>query len=255
MSRMSDVTSLNDLLQGSVPLIAVSFSDSLADYDLDQAQGDGLDVAEIRIDRFSSFDHHYVLEQVRRFSRFPTIGTIRTQNEGGDWPGSEEQRLDLFKLIVPEVDGIDIELSSMSILPQIVAAARAKGKVVLISNHNFESTPPAATLESMVQRAKDLGADYVKISAMAKSPEDVRTLAQFTLDNTAKGLIVIAMGGYGTVSRIFFPALGSRLTYAFAGQSPVPGQLSYQETFDSMRTFFPTFNEKKIVSMQILEDA
>lgn len=244
---------LAELLSGSVPLIAVSFSDRVDDQDIANARGDGLDVAELRVDRHSSFAQDHVLNQVRRFASFPTIATIRLEEEGGEWRGSHQERLRLFEALLPEVDGVDIELSSSEILPDVVAAANALRKVVIISHHNFATTPSAVSLEEMAHRAKELGADYVKISTMASSHLDLRVLATFTIDNAALGLIVIAMGGHGTASRIFFPALGSRLTYAFAGNAPVSGQLSFSATFEMLRTFFPAFNEKKIVTMQLLD--
>jgi len=246
---------LSDLLQRATPLIAVSFSDTETDDDIAEAIAAGLDVAELRIDRYSSVSRDYVMAQVQRFAALPTIATIRTAAEGGDWEGTEDERLRLFMAVLPEVDGIDIELSSDQILPELVAAAKAQDKVVVVSNHNFEYTPTAKTLEAMATDAKSRGADYVKISARAKTLDDVRTLARFILDNTAQGLIVIAMGPHGPISRIFFPALGSRLTYAAAGQPPVSGQLTFSETFAMMREFYPDFNGEKIISLQLLEDA
>jgi 3-dehydroquinate dehydratase-1 len=153
------------------------------------------------------------------------------------------------------VDGIDIELNAVGILPAVVAAAHAQNKVVVISNHNFESTPTAAELDAMATRAKTLGADFVKLSATARSTDDVRTLASFTQRHADLGLIVIAMGPLGALSRVFFPALGSRLTYAHTGQHAVSGQLDFQTTFERLREFYPAFNEKKIIALQLLEDA
>ena len=199
---------LRELLEDSVPSIAVSFTDLVRADDIAQAVQDGLDVAELRIDRYRSFSVSHVVEQVKRFSDLPTIATIRTQDEGGDWSGTEPERRQLFEAILPHVDGIDIELSSIDILPGVVEAAKAQSKIVIISNHNFETTPPVAQLEEMAKRAKSLGADHVKLSAMAESEDDVRTLAQFTLQNSAMGIIVIAMGPRGALSRVFFPRSG-----------------------------------------------
>ena len=218
------------------------------------AQAEGLDVYELRIDRYSSFEHDHVLNQVRRFRGFPTIATIRTDGEGGQWTGSDKERLALFQAVIPEVDGIDIELSS-PILRDVVETARSLGKVVIISNHNFEQTLPVKKLEKMALEAKEMGADFVKLSAMANSPEDLQSMAAFTVNNAHLGLIVIAMGEHGTASRIFFPALGSKLTYAYALAYPVSGQLTYQQTFEELRLFYPEFNQKKILDLQILEDA
>ena len=210
---------------------------------------------ELRIDRYTSTDREHVLAQVRRFATVATIATIRTADEGGEWAGSDEERLSLFEAVIPHVDGIDIELASIDILAAVVQAAKSHDKVVIISNHNFEATPPMERLVEMAQRAKELGADFVKLSAMANSHEDLRTLAAFTIQNVELGLIVIAMGGHGVASRIFFPALGSRLTYAYSQAWPVSGQLTYEETFEELRLFYPDFNEKKIIELGILEDA
>ena len=247
-------TELSELLQGGIPLIAVSFADRSSDRDLADARARGLDVAELRIDRYSAVDDLHVLKHVARFSEFPTIATIRTSEEGGDWRGNETERLHLFKAVVPEVHGIDIELSSLDILPELVEVAKFHRKVVIISNHNFDGTPSSEQLDETAAQAKSLGADYVKLAAMTKSHQDVRTLAAFTLKNAKLGLIVVAMGAHGAVSRVFFPALGSRLTYAHAGEHAVPGQLDFAETFDLLRRFYPEFNQKKINDLELLED-
>ena len=257
MSMMIDRTHrLEQLLRGDVPLIAVSFSDAIPSRDIAEAKAAGLDVAELRIDRYSSHDEAYVLDHVRKFSGLPTIATIRTQDEGGEWIGSDEDRLSLFKAILPEVHGVDIELSSTRILPELVAAAKSLDRVVIVSNHNFEVTPPMEQLRQMATDAKALGADYVKLSAMTHSQQDVGTLAEFTVQNARLGLIVIAMGPFGgPISRVFFPALGSRLTYAHVGHYAVSGQLDYETTFDLLRRFYPQFDEKKIIELRLLDDA
>ena len=245
---------LMDLMADAVPAIAVSFADGTTDVDIEAAVSDGLDVAELRIDRYESFDPQHVLAEVRRFAALPTIGTIRTRAEGGEWDGSDEDRLALFRQLLPHVDGIDVELSSEAIRDQVISEAHRLGKVAIVSNHNFDLTPSTRDLESMTADAKALGADFVKLSAMAHSQEDVQRLAEFTLANANQGLIVIAMGAHGSVSRVFFPALGSRLTYAYASRWPVSGQLNFGDTFAMLRRFYPEFNERKIIELEILED-
>lgn len=249
------IPKLRDLLTGIAPAIAVSFADPTSDEDLLIARREGLDVAELRIDRYSSTDVDHVVSHVRRFASFPTIATIRTADEGGDWTGSDADRVALFQAVIQEVDAIDIELSSTAILDQVVALAKAAGKVVIVSNHNFDATLPLDELHAMVLDAKAKGADFVKISAWAHTFDDVRTLAQLTLQDAELGLIVIAMGDHGTTSRVFFPALGSCLTYAWGPGWPVPGQLDFHDTFEALRRYYPEFNQKKIIELEILEDA
>ncbi len=214
----------------------------------------GVDVAELRIDQYSNTTRDHVMDEVRTFQALPVLGTIRSRHEGGGWSGSETDRLALFQAVIPEVDAVDIELSSSEIRSDVIAAAKAHDRVVIVSHHDFDRTPALDALETIVNEAKDVGADIVKISAMAQSRRDVRTLASLTLKMAELGLIVISMGSVGMVGRVMFPALGSRLTFSFIGDRSAPGQLSFSETFHLMRKFYPEFNEQKIVSMQLLED-
>src|SRR5262249_29954853 len=161
----------------------------------------------------------------RQFAACPTIATIRSAAEGGAWDAPDRARLELFQHVMPYVDAVDVELSSEAIVADVVDAARPAGAVVIVSHPDFVGTPPDAELDAIVGCARDAGADYVKVAAMATSSDDVRRLAAFTVRHAASGLIVIAMGDLGSVSRVFFPALGSRLTYAHRGEHPVAGQL------------------------------
>lgn len=252
------VNELRWLLDAEAPAIAVSFSDDVTAENIGRAKTEGLDVAELRIDRYGSWATAHVVDQVQRFGGVPTIATVRAENEGGDWKGTDVDRAALYRAVLPHVSGIDIELASVESSPELAAIvdeARQLDKVVIISNHNFDHTPTLAELEDMATRAKGHGADVVKLSAMTHSHADARTLVGFTLRNAELGLIVIAMGAHGSMSRVFFPALGSKLTYAHAGRWVVSGQLAFDETFYMLRRFYPEFNDKKINDLELLEDA
>lgn len=253
-SKGVGVNRFSALLEREIPIIAVTFRDNDSEKLAPEAKAAGVDVAELRIDRFSSIDPVHVVNEVRKFHALPVLATIRSQTDGGDWSGTETERLDLFRVIMPEVDAVDIELSSAQIRTDVIAAARAHQRVVIVSHHDFETTPALDILESIVHEAKDVGADIVKISTMARSKSDLRTLASLAIKMADLGLIVIAMGAVGTVGRVLFPALGSCLTFSFIGDRPAPGQLTFDETFHLMRKFYPEFNEQKIISMQLLED-
>lgn len=237
---------LGRLFRGEVPRIAVSFDDTDSDDRATWARDAGVDIAELRVDRYSSFEPEHVVSEARKFADLPTLGTIRVRSEGGHWSGSERIRLDLFRALLDVVDGVDVELAAEEILPEVVAAvrSRADGQIVVVSHHDFDATPPTAELESLTRRAKEHGADYVKISTMANGPDDVRRLAAFTAANAESGLIVIAMGTQGTMSRVFFPALGSRITYSYLGTESAPGQLSFAETAELFRKFYPQYDHE-----------
>ena len=241
------------LLNGETPLIAVGFGDNTNPKVIEDGVKLGLDVAELRIDLYSSFDHEYVLNEVRKFKSLPTVATIRIGDEGGQWNLAEDKRLLLFKAIMKEVDSVDIELQSSEILPQVVQEAHALGKLVFISFHDFEKTPELSYLEQVASRATSLGADAIKVATYARNQKDLQTLASFTIKNSTAKLVTMAMGSEGVVSRLFFPALGSKLTYAYIGKPSAPGQLTFQDTFYLLRKLYPDFNQKKINSLELME--
>ena len=237
---------LGNLILNGTPRIAVGMKDHADSQILIDAKNRGLDIVEIRIDQFSNLDKKYVLSEIAKFKKFPTIATIRSKKEGGNWRLSEEKRLELFKSIIPKVDAVDVELSSKEILPKIVNFAHKHKKIVVISYHNFDRTPDERKLKKIAEDAKTAGADIVKIAALALKKKDVQTLGAFTIANASKNLVTIAMGENGVVSRVLFPALGSLMTYAHWGNPTAQGQLSYDQTFELLRVLYPDFNREKI---------
>jgi 3-dehydroquinate dehydratase I len=244
---------LKQLLRQDIPLVAVGFADKTPQNVIKDGIKFGLDVAELRIDLYSSFEQQYVLKEVRKYSGLPTVATIRIKAEGGKWSLSEKERLNLFKAIINDVSSVDVELAAKGISREVVKLAHSAGKLVFVSYHDFTKTPSLDVLNKVVKDAKSLGADVVKVATSASSTKDLQTLAKFTIENANKDLVTIAMGSEGLVSRLFFPALGSRLTYAYIGQPTAPGQLSFTETFYLLRKLYPEYNQQKINSMGLVE--
>ena len=212
------------------PLIAVPFAGAVSPSAIVLARKGGMDVAELRVDLFASVEKNSVLAEIRKFKKIPTILTIRSKKEGGAWKSSEARRLELFKAALPSVSKVDIELSSRVILKDVIRETKRLKKEVIVSYHNFDKTPSLPFLEKILKEAKSAGADVVKIAAMAHSPKDVRRLAEFTYSHARQGLITLSMGKEGAFSRILFPSLGSRLTFAHTGRSTAPGQWDLKTT-------------------------
>lgn len=237
---------LRTLLKSENPLVAVSFYDDDSERKAREAEDAGIDVAELRIDRFEGDGVDHVVTQVHKFRALPVLATVRSAHEGGDWAGSEQDRLELFRAVAPLVDAVDIELSSSEILSDVVALARESDTITIVSYHNFDHTPKIDELESIARSAESAGADILKISTMANNRKDLVTLASLLVNPpTEADQVVIAMGDIGAVSRVFFPALGSRLTYSFIGTSRTPGQLEHAELSRLLSKFYPNFNEHK----------
>ncbi|QQQ75008.1 type I 3-dehydroquinate dehydratase [Saccharothrix sp. 6-C] len=224
----------------------MSFSDEDSERAAAEARSLGVDVAELRIDRFSLTGSGHVLDQVRAFDGLPVLATVRSAAEGGGWRSGEAARLELFREVAPLVDAVDVELSSREILADVIAAAHAHDALAIVSHHNFDRTPGIDDLRAIARDAREAGADIVKISTMATDSADLKVLASLLVDSGDDSeMIVIAMGEIGTASRIFFPALGSRLTYTFIGHQPTSGQLDFAETSRLVRKFHPGYDRHK----------
>ncbi len=221
------------------PRIAVPFRDGNDPVSIARAVELGMHIAELRIDQFAHRDATNVHSEIEKFKAIPILATIRSSTEGGKWHDTDAARLDLYKKILPHVDAIDVELSSKSIAPDIVAATHALHKPVVLSFHDFEKTPPLDTLNSIARDARSAGADIVKIAAMCNTQDDVRTLTRFTLDHAREGVVVIGMGPVGITTRVLLPALGSLFTFAAYGEGTAPGQLQLEDMASIFAKLYP----------------
>ena len=223
---------------GRVSKIAIVLSDN-GDL-IDKSLLKGADIAEIRIDQFKDVTPGHIVDVIGKVKRLslPVIGTIRNKKEGGRRDISSSKRLELFKKIFPLVDAVDIELSSRKILGKVISLAKSDRKTVIVSYHNFTRTPPSIFLTRKIISAKKEGSDIVKISVRVNSQKDFLRLLRLTIDKKEDNLIVIAMGRKGIASRIFFPLIGSLLTYAYVDKPSAPGQVSLPEMnriFESLK--------------------
>lgn len=233
---------LVDVLNRPEPTMAATFTEPMDDNVIRKIAAVA-DVAEFRADKYSSTAPDYLSEQARKLAALPLLLTIRIEAEGGGWAGTEEDRLSLFSILLPQSDGVDIEVEA-DIFPDVIEAAHKQDKVVVASSHDFNATPTEERLEDMLAQAIEASADYIKFAASAKTIEDYQRLAEFTLRYQDEGLIVVAMDDYGPLSRITLPGLGSRLTYAFTGTEPVAlGQLGYEETHELLKKFYPDYKK------------
>lgn len=220
---------LGPLALGAAPRVAVPFDALPSRAEVQALRARGLDLAELRVDLFARRDAAHLRAEREPLAGLPTLATIRIAAEGGGWDAGEAERTRLFLALVDAVDAVDVELAAPGTLAEVGAAARAAGRLVIASHHDFAATPPAPVLAGVVARAHEAGADVVKIACAVRGPEDVRALARVLLEPAPLGRIVIGMGEAGVATRVLFPALGSLVTWAHAGRATAPGQLALDE--------------------------
>lgn len=177
------------------------------------------------------------LRRLRAAGR-PIVLTVRAAAEGGRaWP--DDRRAALYAAGMPHVDAVDVEIASRDLAADVVPRARAAGRLVILSAHDFQATPAPVALLGLAERARALGADLPKLATHAGAVEDLRTLLDVTLAARDDGVVTLGMGPFGPLSRILLPAAGSVLTYGAAGRPTAPGQLPAGELADWLARLLP----------------
>ncbi len=204
-----------------------------------------VDILEIRVDQFERFEMDYIRDSVleRKKTGLPLILTVRNAaSEGGRSNIPDGDKLKIFQALAGEVDALDIELKS-PLLSEVVHLAKENDKRVIVSSHNFKSTPKCPVAEKIFKEAMEKGADIVKIAAQADSMNDVNKLMKFTLKHKNDNIITISLGDMGSLSRLMFPAAGSLLTYSYMDKPSAPGQVPLKVLQEDLRRYYPAYNE------------
>lgn len=158
------------------------------------------------------------------------IATNRVDHQGGDAEDTPARIETLIAAIEhPQVGAVDVELEAIAdgSAEPVVEQAKAHEIPVIVSAHNFSTTPPARELRGLIDRATQAG-DVGKVAVTASDRVDVLRLLQATHDIAVTGAQVstMAMGQAGQHSRAITPLYGSCLAYAPVDpdRATAPGQ-------------------------------
>ncbi|MEW6722568.1 MAG: type I 3-dehydroquinate dehydratase [Candidatus Micrarchaeota archaeon] len=112
---------------------------------------------------------------------------------------------------------VDIEVESADEYKgEIAKKAKAMGRRVIVSYHDYERTPTREELLHILEWCFDSGADIAKIACMPRNDADNARL--LGLLDGGKSVVVIGMGERGKITRILAPLLGSPFTYVSTGR-------------------------------------
>ncbi len=122
----------------------------------------------------------------------PILVTNRPTWEGGE-AADTAGRLDALETALEHdaVTAVDLELAALEgagdhDAGRVADAARDRGASVVVSTHNFESTPDREAIVSRLERACAHG-DVGKMAGTAQSPDDVLAMLGATRELTAEG--------------------------------------------------------------------
>ncbi len=200
----------------TIPITADSMNDALTDMDKAALVAD---IIELRIDYMKEKPN---LERLLHRNSLPKIVTNRHKDEGGNFQGSEVERIAyLQQAINLGVEYIDIEQRHYHILDK-------KNSKIIVSYHDFEKTPK--NLKEIYNEIANLNPNIVKIAAKANNHNDSLRMLDL-IKKADQDIIGICMGEKGVITRVYGPALGSYLTFASleSGKSSAPGQISVDE--------------------------
>ena len=207
---------------------------SLADLQFAVRMKQPPDLFELRLDCLGDV----IDQRERRMSnvKTPLIITARDPREGGINNLSLQQRRDLLLRFLPHAKYVDVELRSARAFKPLLTRARKGNVRVILSFHDFNSTPTSRSLHAKIPTAKKLGADIFKVATHTQKPSDLARLVDFITNNDS-GLRLSAMGigKLGGISRLLLATCGSVLNYTSLGESHIEGQLPIAVLRSSLR--------------------
>lgn len=229
---------------------------TLVEHALRAAETPGVDVLEWRVDTLQAFldaDHTLdthelepvraaVTEAVETFrdrvsERFPVLVTVRTKAEGGSadlTDAAYAQLIDHLVSFAPVAVDIEWQRTGSQVL---IKRAKDAGVCALASFHDFEKTPPAENLYSMLQKMERDGADVAKIAVMPQNRTDVLevlSVADRAQSKLTVPVITISMGALGKATRLVGSEFGSAATWAAVGALSAPGQLTVPQVLATL---------------------
>lgn len=232
-----------------VPLVGGSDDEILgkADAICMAAERDTIDMVEFRGDYYEALNDENKLKNLMnklqdKFSDMIFLFTIRSEQEGGeklnfDTPSINE--INSFVIKNELADMVDVELmSGVEAVSEQVELAKEHGVKIIMSNHDFNTTPDADVIVNRLRSMQDLGADIAKIAVMPECKMHVLNLLAATAMMSDKyaevPIVTISMGKLGAISRICGEAFGSAITFSVLDKASAPGQIPVHDLNEIM---------------------
>ena len=211
-------------IQYCLPIIKSSKTDILKTINTNK---NVYDFFEVWLDYINDLDKAF-LENLAKDLGGKLIVVFRRQNY-------EKQHMDLEKRLIfislfknsPVLVDLDIVEQEKEI--QYIKEDRLRINT-LLSYHNYQKTPSDSTLRKIVDTMNIYKPTILKIAAMCNNKKDAIRLLGLTLElkDRGKNCIVLGMGEFGTITRIFGTLWGNEMIFApkVVTEQSAPGQLT-----------------------------
>lgn len=188
---------------------------------------EGCDIVEFRLSEHTPLERSLELLPQMNALR-PTLLTIRTCREGGTWDISDAERHQLFLAFAGKVSAMDLECDSELLHQYFQPGIYGEQTLIIASHHNFERCVEVSELEEKLAKARQHGADLLKMAVIIDEEEELQRLKDFCVA-TDFPLSLLGMGKLSLRSRIELPQTGSLLTYGYIDKPAAPQQPSCLE--------------------------
>ena len=199
-----------------------------------------LDLSDFLEIRFDFLDQSEISSSIQIIESIKSrsIFTLRSSEQQGKFTGNKFERLKLLKMLYDTNPMLlDVEYDTITTDHSINNYLKDKSNV-LISWHNFFSTPSDEYLEKKIYEMKKFS-NNIKLVTMATTIKDSLRLLNLYDKFQDINLITFAMGNCGIISRILCTFYGSPFTYGSLEKTIAPGQLSVIE----MRRIYDRINK------------
>ena len=184
-----------------------------------------VEMAEIRLDLvdYSDEDINKIFSSGKKL-----VATCRPKQ----YPDEKQMK----KLILAMQSGasyVDIEVEAPeAIRNELIQVARQNNCEVIISYHNYTSTPDISELNKIVEEMYNIGADVAKVATMANNIKDVAKV--LSLYSLGKRLVALGMGNEGKITRLMAPLFNAEFTFATleSGKETAPGQVTKDQLIE-----------------------
>ena len=159
-------------------------------------------------------------------------GLYASQPRKGRNPAEELAENQLLKAIEAGAKYVDLEVEAPPMMGRkIRQACQEYGTMLIRSFHDFEGTPPEATLLSLLEKGRRFGGEVVKIVTTATCKADADRVLALYREAEPGTLVAFCMGPEGRESRLEALKQGAPFTYACltAGEATAPGQWTAAE--------------------------
>ncbi|MDA1313525.1 MAG: shikimate dehydrogenase [Acidobacteria bacterium] len=182
---------------------------------------DGEDFLELRLDMLHEPEAGIkVIRRVaRRYPDAVLLATCRRKQNGGEFGGSIERQIEVLDQAVSAGAAmVDIEIETAETAPSLLAIFAGRSRLI-VSYHNFETTP---ALSRAMRRLQRVPADIYKIAVFARKPSDGLRVLNLPSEYADLKIVSLAMGELAVPSRILGASRAS--AFVFASYMPRNGE-------------------------------